>query len=126
MTREQAGIISARLRAFADGKTIQYPAGDGFNDWPGGGPTLATPMRAVLEARIKPEPVLRPWTEAEIEAECIKGTVLKYMDSIGPISKLGCDIRVGAQYIGEMSKAVTMLMKYGKVAATGAPCGVYE
>lgn len=111
------------LQAARDGKQLQRLdiTGTEYRDL-----NVDSFIGKIEEVRIKPEPVLRPWTEAEIEAECIKGTVLKYMDSIGPISKLGCDIRVGAQYIGEMSKAVTMLMKYGKVAATGAPCGVYE
>lgn len=126
MTRDEARQWLPILQAYADGKQIQsdvIPAGwaDVYS---------VNTAKSACRYRIKPEPVLRPWTEAEIEAECIKGTVIRYKNPsvppvIGAISINGSQVCCGSHRLRSASDA-TWLMENCVIAATGDPCGVME
>jgi hypothetical protein len=122
MTRDEAKQWIPILQAYAAGSQVQCNhITDGWVDkdqWSFNSP--------IEDYRIKPMPVLRPWNEAEIEAECIKGTVIKWVDAIGPLVKCGTDIRVGIKFVGHLPGAAKTLKDLAVIAATGAPCGVME
>ena len=120
MTRDEliAKAIES-LEAIRDGKTLQQKQFGAWidlssEDW----------LRNAETIRIKPEPVLRPWTEAEIEAECVKGTVLRCKRD-----GLIANIRRGPKreiVVTPRSVTASVLLTDYVIAATGAPCGVYE
>lgn len=113
------------LLALADGKTVMKPETCGkdvldldnvHNDR----------VSFIARCRIKPEPVLRPWTEAEIEAECVKGTVLK-SKALQSLRRIERDAE-GRWCLERSCGSWTPsgLLEKWVIAATGAPCGVYE
>lgn len=119
--------VANNLLAVADGKKLQFlnPKTSEYQDcFDSACPTVTVQFLATC--RIKPEPVLRPWTEAEIAAECIRGTVLKSKSGahMAPLCKIGGEFRIGtavnARHLPEW------LLESYVIAATGAPCGVIE
>jgi len=124
MTRDEliAKAIES-LEAIRDGKTLQQKQFGAWidlssEDW----------LRNAETIRIKPEPVLRPWTEAEIEAECVKGTVLQSVpigNTCGALSRNGNTYYVGVSAVCHRGQS-EYLKEHYVIAATGAPCGVYE
>lgn len=116
------------MQAYADGKTIQFrldvdrPFSDEHS------PNFSFPVHCY---RIKPESVLRPWTEAEIEAECRKGTVLEITEAacrvIGLITAEGSSIYVGHFLIAKsIGDAARVLHDKYIVSETKRRCGVME
>ena len=76
-----------------------------------------------------PEPKWRPWTEAEIEAECMKGTVVasKNRMHIAALNKVSGECRIGGA-CNRRNLADNLLQDYviAETDGPGAPCGVLE
>lgn len=121
MTRDEARQWSILLAAFADGKQLQKHYSDGWYD-----DSPVTCNSDPVEWRVKPGPKLRPWTKSEIEAECIKGTVLKGTGDNCEFGTLSRDDD-GIWYVGSgLPSSPEELRDFYVIAATGAPCGVME
>lgn len=124
MTRDEETTYrqaAANLLAFADGKSLLYANTHPVFSF------LSNSISAIASCTIKPEPRLRPWTKAEIEAQCIKGTIIKGGPSkyVGPIW-----MREDTVFVGHDNKCKSVdgayLLDSYVIAATGAPCGVME
>jgi hypothetical protein len=126
MTASQWGKVLPVISAFIDGKAIQYlRLGKWMDVSPGAVCTFADPSECY---RIKPEPVLRPWTEAEIDEQIIKQVVVRHksLPTMGPLRRSFCGvIAVAGSDVDDEDMPETLLENY-VIAATGAPCGVEE
>lgn len=124
LTRDQIKHCGEMLAAYACGKNLVYSDGTKVTGRFFGESNLDF----LLNCTIAPEPRWRPWTEAEIEAECIKGTVLKSTGphkNVGPMSYSGGELFVGPTGKCHMNRGQFLLENY-VIAATGEPCGVLE
>lgn len=123
MTPEEIRRAAANLLAMADGKTLLYRGAEYSCD----DMKCDSDIGRVARASIKPEPKLRPWTEAEADAACDRGEIVRSRkgDYRGPLTK-SC----GKYYVSHQAQCESHALHYLRdnftIAATGAPCGVLE
>ena len=121
MTREQAREAAAVMLAWADGKEVEYMSSNGWMEattprwnW------LSTPFR------LKPTPVLRPWTADEVPI----GAIIRYKrHPHAPRMLIVCNEESGLTGYGSNWPYITLLdvMEHSTDGGlTWKPCGVEE
>lgn len=130
ITRKQAIERAPLLKAWGEGKKLQYNSGYGWHDCAEMHGILDDPK---VEYRIKPEPKLRPWKPEEVPV----GALLKYKSTIAIISFVNTEGFGFTQYMpGGGNNSDTSVWGFYRVfdtiehsldhGKTWLPCGVME
>ena len=122
MTRERAKQILPMLQAYAEGKTIQIKADDGWEDL--NEPSFAEPFDSLY--RVKPEPKYRPFaSKAECWNEMLKHQPFGWVRGKRSGYFFIDSIRENGGYHGSNSFTFEELFEQCTFA-DGAPFGVIE
>ena len=121
MTREQASKLWPIMKAYSEGKEVQYYDA-GFDDW---NPATCPSFDQFKLYRIKPEaPKLRPWHQFEVPVCALVREILS-TNSYLIIGSSPHNFMIGNQVIF-YDQAVRTMEHSVDGGKTWLPCGVYE